>query len=297
MCVQPQSLNGTLQPQICAPFGASCSTSNDCYGMPYAYSCVQGVCVQCQSSADCPTVNGIKQSCVVESGNSKCMNTCSGCASNQEICINGMNCCAGVTEAKACNSSSDCSGSTSYCVNGYCNCEQGQLFDGCTTNGDCASNNCLENNICGFEEAHCLLNSIQTGSGNVDVSFDPNGYICLIETDSSNNNNNSNNTTSNNNNNNNGSSSTVNTYCVGGECQTSSLGAYCGPLPDGLGTNISCGPFMFCVNNYCSETPGWVGDLCMKTSDCMVVEGNPNSQTSFVCCPESGGFGVCRSTC
>lgn len=49
--------------------------------------------------------------------------------------------------------------------------------------------------------------------------------------------------------------------------------------------NASTGGASYCVSGYCSTVPGWVGNTCSVTNDCLFISGDGTRQTSFVCKP------------
>ncbi len=216
-----------------------------------------------------------------------CVNTCKAgscpaltsnavCSLNN-VCTGNL-CCPG--PVVKCKSSSDCGSNVSnpYCVDGFCSCEKGSLFNTCFADTDCQSGFCTGYNdvsgkhVCGYSRRDCIYSSytddqLKAGSKN--------GYC----------------------------PSNDKRFCVNGTCSATVTESYCGP-EQAVGKESLCTSFTtvagtivtsgqsFCVNNYCANQPGWIGDTCNSTYDCNYLEGGVNNIQSNLVCTNN----VCTNT-
>lgn len=220
-----------------------CTSDVDCWGGSLV--CDNGRCVQCKTNADCDY--GVCGS------DGLCHNSCA----NLDICpedtvCQGDFCCPADGNYGPCETSDEC-GTGNFCVNGVCTCQRGLYGDSCANNTDCESGNCLSG-VCLDTNDVCMFNYDVNGSSDETLT-------CTVDAP----------------------------YCSNGRCTTRSLGAPCTCNTSGSSSDCteynSCnlpigtpdaGEAYYCINNICSMTPGWVGDVCTSNSDCSAIS-NPNT--------------------
>lgn len=254
-CDDPTDCPGTDMACVnsfCTPVGGKCDNNSQCFNG--LLSCATGACVQCVSDGDCPDgrcgPNGI---C-----NTNCTST--SCGSGVTCTLPGY-CCAesnGPYKNK-CDNSDKCT-SSQFCVNQACTCARGSYGDICASNNDCLSNNCLSINSkegkCANPGDQCIKNFTPNESGKgycgTDKPYCGNG-IC--------------------------SSSPENAPCACNNSDDSGGGVNCNIYNScNIGTGAT-GNSLYCVNLYCSLSPGWSGDICTNAADCAALNGNaPNCQ-------------------
>jgi hypothetical protein len=251
---------------VCTTVGATCTTNSDCQNL----ACVNGVCLQCQNSTDCP----LGQSCFSNvcrypnnSGetptgetyyNSDAQVMGNLAAPPGYLCESAF---CGVT-ASVCSSDISCNGSCPYCVDSVCRCTKGEIYESCVNNIDCLSNFCKDSSlgkICYPSGGECAFNYGTTGVEGTGV--------CTIDKP----------------------------YCSNGICSITSDSSICGGnVPDGMCSNplllgltgitgVNPDPMgAFCVQGICSTVPGLNNQICLSDSDCGFL-GTQNGKTIFVC--------------
>lgn len=244
----------------------SCTDNSDCWSN---MTCTAGICTQCKVDKDCPSgLNCISGLCVNSCTPANCPNIGpTGMCGTGLNCMNQKHCCEGTM--KTCGSSSDCAnnGKSTFCVNGNCDCQAGEVFDKCTSNSDCSSGQCMadpntSNKVCWWKNTDCLYSSYSIAD-----TKKP-GYCNDPSTP----------------------------YCVDGLCTADYQGSYCGPnikpsLPvctvlsyngDGDNPGLQQTGKAYCIDNYCSQVSGWLGDHCSGNTDCTGINV-ANGQMSLVC--------------
>lgn len=249
---------GTIcQNGLCISHGMTCGSNQDCFGG--ALTCVNHVCSQCGSNADCPN-NGVCAGGV-------CFPNCSGitgaCGSGT-MCVSDFCCPMGVYN-NFCSSTSACNPGQ-FCVNGHCTCGQGGYGAGCANNIDCASGSCL-GGVCVNVGDNCAFNF---NSGHTGGSCPQSLPFCGNGTCSS---------------------SSLGSPCI---CFEANLTNICTPYNScnigviGLSgaTGVSSHTTTYCVNNTCSLTPGGPGAGCTSNFDCSPITNfrqNCSSNDPHVC--------------
>lgn len=238
---------------FCVPFGTQCDTTSNCFNS--GLICDNNRCIQCRIDSDCPSGDV----CSVLDG--KCYANCTEAGGNSScptgtFCTQSNICCP--SQGESCVNNSCSAGN--YCVDQFCACAPGDIGQSCRENRDCLSNTCLRG-VCATSGAICNANFSTSGTA---PCTDPN-----------------------------------NPFCVNGQCMNyaailqngQSIGAPCACNTfSPTGTNVcnsqyyACnltggvtGSLLYCVNNFCSFTPGPAGSHCTQNSDCQPL-GTPPVQ-------------------
>lgn len=241
----------------CVRIGGQCDSNLGCSGL----SCMNGRCVDCTASDQCPTGQGCFSGICryPQTGDnleglitylSPSQNRGDIAAPPGYFCT--VNQCGNQDfDPIPCATATQCPDSCSSCVNGVCRCIKGDLYESCTVNTDCKSDNCIDSDlgrVCGFAGgSDCLFN--YNGLNDVNGVTPANCPDCCPSTTP---------------------------YCVNGACAIASDDALCGyqnarsdicfntgtgepnAAPDGMG--------YFCVDGRCTNTPGFYNQQCTPGS-------------------------------
>lgn len=239
---------------VCVPFGSTCTTSKDCNNS--TLQCINTLCQQCSTNNDCKK----GQFC----SNGKCIDGCNGLCAQGQTCSNNSCCQNDGNCGNPCSSYNGNNSTCKYCVNGVYTCNKGKVFETCTSNSDCVSNVCLMGteygNVCSYVEAgDCISN------------YNPNTSY-------------------------NNACNNSYPFCVKGKCDTTPLNSQCGGNDNNTCRsqdlnvpNLSTQPPVvtysyYCINSFCRENPGSIGEKCSTSDDCGFAMSGNNSQVSKLQC-------------